>query len=47
MVSDAEILQSVVAGGSDLERICQDLIERANAHGGADNITTVVVQVVD
>lgn len=44
MISDEVILDSVVEGGRDLEKICQTLIARANANGGQDNITTVLVE---
>jgi PPM family protein phosphatase len=44
MVTDEQILDAVLEGGSDLEKTCQALIARANASGGADNITCVLVE---
>jgi serine/threonine protein phosphatase PrpC len=44
MVDDATILQNVQQGVGDLERICQGLIARANAEGGQDNITVVLIE---
>lgn len=44
MIEDDAILDAVVTGGQDLESICQDLIARANANGGQDNITAVLVE---
>ncbi len=46
MISDAEIHQSVAAH-EDPEDACRDLIRRANDRGGEDNVTAVVVRVVD
>lgn len=43
MVSDDEILE-VLAQDKSLERICADLIDRANAAGGIDNTTVVVAK---
>jgi len=44
MVQDDGLLEIVSAGGDDLEKTCQELIARANANGGVDNITVVLVQ---
>ncbi len=44
MIDDATILRTVQEGEGDLERICQGLIGQANAHGGQDNITVVLVE---
>jgi serine/threonine protein phosphatase PrpC len=44
MMADAEILAIVQASGKDLEKACRELIEGANAHGGQDNITVVLVE---
>jgi len=44
MLSDEEIHERLVADGS-LEEICQRLIHDANARGGFDNITVVVLEV--
>jgi serine/threonine protein phosphatase PrpC len=45
MISDAEILQ--VAGDSDLQSACRKLTALANEHGGEDNITAVLVRIVE
>ncbi|MBI5510805.1 MAG: Stp1/IreP family PP2C-type Ser/Thr phosphatase [Deltaproteobacteria bacterium] len=47
MVHDPEILSAVKDGGSDLEKICQNLIAKANANGGVDNVTVVLVEFSD
>jgi len=44
MLSDARILDVVSARGSDLEGACHDLIAAANAGGGRDNISAVLVR---
>lgn len=44
-VTDEEIAQ-VLAEGTDLKSTCSTLIDRANAHGGPDNITVVVAKVI-
>ncbi|OGR08114.1 MAG: serine/threonine protein phosphatase [Deltaproteobacteria bacterium RIFOXYB12_FULL_58_9] len=44
MVTDPEICRVVKEGGKDLEKACQSLIATANANGGADNITVVLVE---
>lgn len=46
MVPDAE-LSGAIARLRDPQRICDYLIEAANQNGGADNITVVVVEVVE
>ncbi len=43
MLSDDEILELVEAAGGDLEKGCQSLIAKANAAGGVDNVTVVLV----
>jgi serine/threonine protein phosphatase PrpC len=44
MLSDDEI-QSIVAEKQDMKRACKELIHRANAAGGNDNITAVLVRI--
>jgi len=44
MLSDAEILEIVSTHAPDLERACQKLIAAANAQGGRDNISAVLVR---
>ena len=43
MVEDDEIRDIVVDGGEDLRAITQNLIDRANYYGGADNISVVLI----
>ncbi len=45
MLEDGEIGTVVGAGGS-LDAIAQELVDRANQRGGADNITVVLVRVL-
>ena len=44
MVSDAEILATVRAG-DDLDDVAKDLIAKAKAAGGRDNVTTVLIRI--
>jgi PPM family protein phosphatase len=44
MVRNQELLQ-VLKENSDAQKICDILIDKANANGGEDNITAVLVQV--
>jgi serine/threonine protein phosphatase PrpC len=44
MVEDEEILETVLAS-DQLQVVCDRLIARANAQGGEDNITAVVVRI--
>src|ERR1700733_6821466 len=46
MIQDEEI-QRIVAGASDIRAACKQLIERANEHGGEDNITAVLIKIED
>ena len=46
MVSDAEILSLVDRPSASLESIARDLVQHANANGGDDNITVVIVRLV-
>jgi protein phosphatase len=43
MLSDARILEIVVARCPDLEAACRELVAAANEQGGHDNISVVVV----
>lgn len=42
MLTDAEILETVLAAGGDLKRAGRDLIDGANSSGGKDNITALL-----
>ena len=44
MLSDPQILDVVSARGADLEGACRDLIAAANAGGGRDNVSAVLVR---
>ena len=44
MLSDTEILEVVSAHAADLERACRELVAAANAQGGRDNISAVLVR---
>ena len=45
VVSDEQIAEVMGDRGVPLEQICQRLIEAANAGGGPDNITALVLEV--
>lgn len=47
MVSERGMIDAVLEGKGDLEKMCQGLIARANANGGVDNITVVLVEFSD
>lgn len=47
MVSDQEIADIVTQYHDDLELAVRTLIERANEHGGEDNVTAIVVKVAE
>ena len=44
VLEDREI-QRVVAAPVDLQGVCDELVRQANAAGGPDNVTTVVIDV--
>ncbi len=44
MVTDAQIGETIVKNGSDLEASVQELITLANRNGGVDNVTVVLVE---
>jgi serine/threonine protein phosphatase PrpC len=44
MVSDEDI-RHIVSAADDLPEACHKLIDRANEHGGEDNITAIVVKI--
>ena len=45
MVEDTEIAEVLSASGNDLERAGSDLVARANALGGIDNISVVLLRI--
>ena len=47
MVNDKSMVEAVQEGNGDLEKMCQGLIARANANGGVDNITVILVEFSD
>lgn len=46
MVSDAAIAAALASGRGDPQGVCDSLVATANANGGQDNVTVVVVEVV-
>jgi protein phosphatase len=46
MVPEDEILRLVTENEDDLEKACQQLIDKANERGGLDNITAILVKTV-
>jgi protein phosphatase len=47
LLHDEEILDTLREPGADLDRVCRVLIDRANANGGDDNITALVIQALN
>lgn len=47
MLSDQQIHEHLAAGISSLEEICRNLVGHANACGGIDNVTVVLLEVLD
>ena len=43
--SEEEILR-VVTQTEDLDQACQQLIDKANEHGGLDNVTAILVKTI-
>ncbi len=43
-VEDPEMLETVQAANGDMDRACADLVDRANRHGGRDNVTVILVR---
>ncbi len=44
MISDEEIERVVRGAGGDVKRAASELVEAANAHGGEDNITVLLIK---
>ena len=47
MVTDADIRRIMIENRNDLEKCCNALIQAANEGGGNDNVTVVLVEIVD
>jgi serine/threonine protein phosphatase PrpC len=47
MITDEQLLETVVAANGDVNLIAKNLVQRANEHGGEDNVTVVVLHVGD
>ena len=45
MITDADIQRIMIDCRTDLERMCNELIQAANDGGGNDNVTVVVVEI--
>ena len=45
MVEEPFILETLIQAGEDLEQACEALVELANARGGRDNITALLVRI--
>jgi protein phosphatase len=45
MITDEQLLETVVGANGDENAIAQRLVQRANEHGGDDNITVVVMRI--
>ena len=45
MLSDEEIIQLIMANNGDVDAACEALVEEANAKGGEDNVTVVLIRV--
>lgn len=43
MLSDQEIAETLKAHGSTPQAACRELVDRANANGGEDNVTVIVM----
>ncbi|HJZ10668.1 MAG TPA: Stp1/IreP family PP2C-type Ser/Thr phosphatase [Acidobacteriota bacterium] len=44
MISDEQILEIIVRNKEDLDQACKELVDTANANGGEDNITAILVK---
>lgn len=47
MLEDREIADLMCAGGANLEKLAEDLVRLANDRGGRDNVSVIVVQVLE
>jgi serine/threonine protein phosphatase PrpC len=45
MITDDEIMETLMAHRTDPEGACRALVERANSNGGEDNITVITVAI--
>jgi protein phosphatase len=46
-VTDSDILKTISQEDQSLDKMCKELIERANAGGGEDNITVGIIKITD
>ncbi len=46
MVDDEELCE-IGSSSGDLDALCRDYVDRANEHGGEDNVTAVLIRVED
>lgn len=44
MITDDDILNIVAQNQEDIDKACQELIDRANQNGGEDNVTAILVK---
>lgn len=44
MITDDDILAIISENSADVEKACQELIDRANLNGGEDNVTAILVK---
>ena len=47
MLTDGEIRETLLESGSEVETAAARLVERANANGGLDNISVILVRLLD
>jgi protein phosphatase len=46
-ITDETILELVKGNWDDVEEMCKTLIQAANANGGKDNVTVIVIKVLE
>ena len=47
MVDDGAILACITGSGDDIDKAARNLVDKANEHGGEDNITVVLLSVLE
>lgn len=45
MITDDQLCETVTQSGDDVNAIAKNLVQRANDHGGEDNVTVVVLRI--